>query len=79
MFTIMKTKTFLNAIDDAYAKGISAGVMAQKVQDREDQNRRLEDMLQRGKQIGYEEALKDIRIEEIDLDGLVDDVGGVMV
>lgn len=31
MITIMKTKTFLNALDDAYAKGVSAGANAQKV------------------------------------------------
>lgn len=73
MFTIMKTKSFLNAIDDAYTRGLYAGINAQKVQDREDQNRRLEDMLRRGKEIGYQEAISDIG--EIDLSDLFDDVG----
>lgn len=58
MITIMKTKTFLNALDDAYAKGVSAGANAEAVKDREDQNRRLEDMLQHGKTIGMDEGFK---------------------
>lgn len=66
MITIMKTKTFLNALDDAYAKGVSAGANAEAVKDREDQNRRLYDMYQRGKAAGYVEAYGDDDIEEID-------------
>jgi len=30
MITIMKTSTFLNAIDDAYAKGVAAGANAER-------------------------------------------------
>lgn len=85
MITIMKTKTFLNAIDDAYAKGAAAGANAEALKDREDQNRRLEDMLKRGKEIGYSEAIRDMAnmddIEEIDgeeFDGLFDDLGEAM-
>lgn len=66
MITIMKTKTFLNALDDAYAKGVCAGSNAEALKDKEDQNRRLEDMLKRGKQLGYEEAMAEIG--EIDLE-----------
>ena len=62
MITIMKTSTFLNAIDDAYAKGVSAGANAEAVKEKEDQNRRLHDMY------GYTEA-KD-EIGEIDIDDL---------
>ena len=68
MITIMKTSTFLNAIDDAYAKGVSAGANAEAVKEKEDQNRRLHDMYQYGKEYGYIEA-KD-EIGEIDLDVL---------
>lgn len=68
MITIMKTSTFLNAIDDAYAKGVSAGANAEAVKEKEDQNRRLHDMYQYGKEYGYTEA-KD-EIGEIDLDDL---------
>lgn len=70
MITIMKTKTFLNALDDAYAKGVSAGANAEAVKQREDQNRRLHDMYQYGKAYGYVEA-KD-EIGEINLDDLED-------
>ena len=59
MLTIMTTKNFLNAIDDAYAKGVCAGTMQQKLTDHEDQNRRLEDMLHRGKEIGKNEGFMD--------------------
>lgn len=65
MITIMKTKTFLNAIDDAYAKGVAAGANAEALKGREDQNRRLYDMYKRGKDAGYLEAL-DTDIEELD-------------
>ena len=58
MITVMKTKTFLNALDDAYAKGVAAGQYAEAVKDREDQNRRLEDMLQHGKALGLDEGFK---------------------
>lgn len=56
MITIMKTKTFLNAIDDAYAKGAAAGANAEALKDKEDQNHRLEDMLKQGKKLGYKEG-----------------------
>lgn len=59
MLTIMTTKNFLNAIDDAYAKGVSAGANAEAVKDREDQNRRLEDMLHYGEKIGYNKGLEE--------------------
>lgn len=59
MLTIMTTKNFLNAIDDAYAKGVCAGTMQQKLTDHEDQNRRLEDMLKYGKEIGKTEGLQE--------------------
>lgn len=36
MITVMTTKTFLNALDDAYAKGVSAGANAQKVAGHDD-------------------------------------------
>ena len=58
MITVMKTKTFLNALDDAYAKGVTAGQYAEAIKDREDQNMRLDDMLQHGKAIGLEEGFK---------------------
>lgn len=39
-----------------YQKGYEAGVNAQKCSDHEDQNRRLEDMLKYGKEIGRTEG-----------------------
>lgn len=70
MITIMKTSTFLNAIDDAYAKGVSAGANAEAVKEKEDQNRRLHDMYQYGKAYGYAEAgaikIEDISAEEFE-------------
>lgn len=69
MITIMKTSTFLNAIDDAYAKGVAAGANAEAVKEKEDQNRRLHEMFQYGKATGYVEATDDlgsIGIEELD-------------
>lgn len=68
MITIMKTKTFLNALDDAYAKGASAGANAEAVKQREDQNRRLHDMYTYGKAYGRVEAMD--KIGEIDFDDL---------
>ena len=58
MITVMKTKTFLNALDDTYAKGVTAVQYAEAVKEKEDQNRRLEDMLHRGKELGLEEGFK---------------------
>lgn len=58
MITVMKTKTFLNALDDAYAKGVAAGQYAEAIKEKEDQNRRLEDMLHHGKAIGLDEGFK---------------------
>lgn len=77
MITIMKTKTFLNALDDAYAKGVSAGANAEMVKEKEDQNRRLHDMYSYGKRTGYVEAYDALNedIEEINLSDLIDDVG----
>lgn len=66
MITIMKTKTFLNALDDAYAKGVSAGANAEAVKDREDQNRRLHDMFTKGKLLGYMDCLDEHGIVELD-------------
>ena len=66
MITIMKTKTFLNALDDAYAKGVSAGANAEAVKDREDQNRRLHEMHKYGRMLGYMEALDEHGIIETD-------------
>lgn len=76
MITIMKTSTFLNALDDAYAKGVSAGACSEGLKNREDQNRRLHEMYKYGHAAGYVDASADI--EEIDLDGLLDDVGEAM-
>lgn len=75
MLTIMTTKNFLNAIDDAYAKGVSAGTMAQKLTDHEDQNRRLNELYRMGYERGYTEGEFDTKCEigEIDLP-VIDDV-----
>ena len=43
-------------IDEAYKKGFEAGVNAEILKDKEDQNRRLEDMLHHGKTIGLNEG-----------------------
>ena len=72
MLTIMTTKNFLNAIDDAYAKGVCAGTMQQKLTDHEDQNRRLNELYRIGYDRGYEDAK--CEIGEIDLP-VVDDIG----
>ena len=58
MITVMKTKTFLNALDDAYAKGVTAGQYAEAVKEKEDQNRRLEDMMHHGKNLGLKEGFE---------------------
>ena len=39
-----------------YKAGFDAGVNQQKLTDKEDQNRRLEDMLRQGKKIGHDEG-----------------------
>lgn len=39
-----------------YRLGFEAGVNQQKLTDKQDQNRRLEDMLQQGKKIGHDEG-----------------------
>lgn len=76
MLTIMKTKNFLNAIDDAYAKGVCAGTMQQKLTDHEDQNRRLNELYRMGYERGYTEGTFDTKCEigEIDI-SVVDDIG----
>ena len=66
MITIMKTKTFLNAIDDAYAKGVCAGANAEAVKQREDQNRRLHDMFKYGVAHGRQEERDENGIIEMD-------------
>ena len=76
MLTIMRTTTFLNAIDDAYAKGVAAGSCAEALKNREDQNRRLCEMYRYGKADGYVEASTEIG--EIDLKDLIDDVGAAV-
>lgn len=68
MLTIMTTKNFLNAIDDAYAKGVSAGANAEAVKQREDQNRRLHDMFKYGTAYGVEKTMDEMGM--IDLDDL---------
>lgn len=77
MITIMKTKTFLNAIDDAYAKGVSAGANAEAVKQREDQNRRLHELYKYGMERGIRET-KDaegiIEISGEEFDELFDDM-----
>lgn len=42
-----------------YDKGFEAGVNAQRLSDHEAQNHRLEDMLHRGKEIGFNEGFTD--------------------
>lgn len=42
--------------ESIYNKGYEAGMNAQKVSDHEDQNRRLEDMFRRGKELGLNEG-----------------------
>lgn len=75
MLTIMTTKNFMNAIDDAYAKGVCAGTMQQKLTDHEDQNRRLNELYRMGYERGYGEGVFDTKCEigEIDLP-VVDDI-----
>ena len=80
MITVMKTSTFLNAIDDAYAKGVSAGANAEAVKQREDQNRRLHEMMRIGVARGRQEERDKQGIIEIsgeEFDALVDDMGDV--
>lgn len=45
--------------ESIYQKGYEAGINAQKCADHEDQNRRLEDMLKYGKEIGYAKGRED--------------------
>ena len=42
-----------------YDKGFAAGVNAQQLSDHEAQNHRLEDMLHRGKELGFNEGFAD--------------------
>ena len=75
MITIMKTSTFLNALDDAYAKGVSAGAMSEAFKDREDQNHRLHEMYKYGEQAGYIRAKDEIgEISEEEFTAIVDDM-----
>lgn len=50
---------FKTWIDEAYQKGYEAGMTAQKLTDKSDQNRRLEDMLKHGKAIGKNEGMQE--------------------
>ena len=45
--------------DSIYKQGYEAGVNATKLQKQEDQNRRLEDMLKYGKEIGRTDGYRD--------------------
>lgn len=45
--------------DSIYKKGYEAGVNAQKCADHEDQNRRLEEMLKYGKEIGRNDGWRE--------------------
>ena len=45
--------------DSIYKKGYEAGVNAQKCSDHEDQNRRLEQMYEYGKEAGYTKGMED--------------------
>lgn len=45
--------------DSIYKKGYEAGINAQKCSDHEDQNRRLEQMYEYGKEAGYTKGMED--------------------
>lgn len=56
----MLMNEFWNRIEESmermYDKGFAAGVNANQLSDHEAQNHRLEDMLHKGKEIGYKEG-----------------------
>lgn len=45
--------------DSIYDKGFQAGINAERLSNKEAQNHRLEDMLHRGKEIGFDEGFQD--------------------
>ena len=45
--------------DSIYDKGFQAGINAERLSNKEAQNHRLEDMLHRGKEIGFNEGFQD--------------------
>lgn len=51
-------KRIEESMERMYDKGFEAGKNAQMLSDHEAQNRRLEDMLHRGKKIGFDEGWK---------------------
>ena len=52
-------KRIEESMERMYDRGFEAGVNAQRLSDHEAQNHRLEDMLHRGKKIGFDEGWKD--------------------
>ena len=66
MITIMRTKTFLNTIDDAYAKGAAAGANAEALKQREDQNRRLHEMFKYGTAYGEQKMMDEMGMIDFD-------------
>ena len=55
-------------LQDQYNKGFEAGVMAQKMKEKEDHNRQLTEMYNYGKEAGYNDAIAEVG--EITLDDL---------
>lgn len=52
-------KRIEESMNTMYDRGFQAGVNAQRLSDHEAQNHRLEDMLHRGKEIGFNEGFTD--------------------
>lgn len=52
-------KRIEESMERMYDKGFAAGVNAEKLSNHEAQNHRLEDMLHRGKKIGFDEGFVD--------------------
>lgn len=52
-------KRIEESMERMYDKGFEAGVNANRLSDHEAQNHRLEDMLHRGKKIGFDEGFVD--------------------
>ena len=52
-------KRIEKSMERMYDKGFEAGVNANRLSDHEAQNHRLEDMLHRGKKIGFDEGFVD--------------------
>lgn len=52
-------KRIEESMERMYDKGFAAGVNAEKLSNHEAQNHRLEDMLHRGKEIGFNEGFQD--------------------